>query len=1084
MREKSGREENRTWKVMAATVLLLGVAFTAIASVSPATAPAVPEIRTPDLQMPGGFFTENAGQVLDQGIRFYSSGDLAAGFAESAVVLKLVEDRSAPSPMGRSAADRLERESLEIRDAPALRGVLVRLSFEGSNRVLPEGVQVMPHRSNYFLGNDPSAWHTGVRSYAEVRYENLYDGIDLVYRIQDGRLKYDFILAPGADPSVIRMAYEGIDGLRVDGGELVLATALGDLREQTPFAFQDEQEVACAFVPHGPLAVGFACDGRDDSRTLVIDPLIYATFLGGGDEDRGLSIAVDASGNAYVTGSLLSTDFPATPGAFNTTYGGAWDAFVAKLNATGTGLMYATYLGGGDFDEGRGIAVDISGNAYVAGTTGSSNFPTTPGANDTTYNPGDEAFVVKLNATGTGLVYATYLGGSSFEEAYGIAIDTSGSAYVTGRTRSADFPATPGAFDTTYNGPPGSVDAFVAKLDAAGAVFTYATFLGGSSEEYPFGIAVDSSGNAYVTGQTESTDFPATPGAFNTTYSGGWDAFVAKLDATGSSLAYATYLGGVEADYAYGIAVDTSDRAFVTGATDSTDFPATAGAYDTTFNVISDAFVVKLNATGSGLVYATYLGGVGDDVGYGIAVDTSGIAYVAGTAGSFDFPATAGAYDTSLNGVYDGFVAKLDASGGALPYATLLGGTGAEILWGIDIDASGMAYVSGRTYSSDFPATAGAYDDTFNGNTDIIVAKLDLTLASGAPVLGATGEVNYVADGLDPETGTLATSFAFRVMYTDTDNDLPAAGDPRVHIFQGGSDITGSPFSMTAVDGLDVDVTDGKIYSFTTTLPMRATDYTYYFTASDAMANAAADWPASPADAPDVLNRAPTAAAGPDQENQFTNESTTLDGTGTDADGDTLTYSWTQSAGTAVTLTGGSTASPSFTPTLPGTYTFDLRVDDGMGGNDTDSVVITVANRPLTANAGQNRGNVTVGTLVTLNGTQSFDPEGDTLTYSWVRTSGPAATLTNANTATPTFTPTVAGTYVFTLTVSDGTNTDTATVTITVVDAGTPPATPADNTMLIVGGAVALLVLLVLIALLAMRKRKKKDGEAPPGNAP
>jgi len=1080
MKEESGREENRAWRVMAATLLLMGVAFTAVASEPLASAPAVPGVRTPDLPMPGAFFTENSGQVKDQGIRFYSSGEVAAGFAESAIVLKLLEDRSASSPVAPSARDRFEREDPAIRDTPAIQGVLVRVTFEGSNRVLPEGMQEMSHRSNYFLGSDPSAWRTGVRSYRELRYENLYEGINLLYRIQDGRLKYDFIVAPGADLSIIRMAYEGVEGLRVEGGELLLTTGLGDLREQEPFAFQGEREVACAFVPRGPLAVGFACEGQDASRSLVIDPLIYATYLGGGDDDRGFAIAVDASGSAYVTGQTLSTDFPATPGAFNTTYSGNWDAIVVKLNATGTGLVYATYLGGGDFEDGRGIAVDVSGNAYVAGTTTSSDFPATPGANDTTLNAGLDAFVAKLNATGTGLAYATYLGGGSFDEGYSIAIDVSGSAYVTGRTRSTDFPATPGAFDTTFNGLPGNWDGFVAKLDAAGSVFTYVTYLGGDADDHFFGIAADASGNAFVTGDTHSADFPATLGAYDTTLNGTQDAFVAKLNATGSGLSYATYLGGGDDEYAYSIAADASGSAFVTGTMFSSDFPTTPGAYDPTFNGIYDAFVTKLNASGNGLDYSTHLGGGGDDVGYGIAVDTSGTAFVTGTTSSGDFPATAGAYDTVLGGTYDAFVAKLDATGGALPYATFLGGGVDDVDWGIAIDASGMAYVTGRTSSTDFPATPGAYDTITNGNYDTFVAKLDLTSTSASPVLGATGEADYLADGLDPETGTLATSFAYRVMYTDADDDLPAAGDPRVHVLRGAVEISGSPFTMTEVDALDVDVTDGKLYAFATTLSARATNYTYYFNASDDAGNAAPDWPSAPADAPDVLNRAPTADAGPDQPGRFTNATVTLDGTGSgDLDVDALTFSWTQAAGPVVVLTESSTDAPSFTPTLPGTYTFDLLVDDGWAANDTDSVNVTVANVPLTANAGQNQQNVTVGTTVTLNGTQSTDPEGDTLSYSWVRTSGPAAIITNADTATPTFTPTVAGTYVFTLTVSDGTNTATDTVTITVVEAVAPPPTPPDNTLLIVGAGLAIVVVLVLVVLLAMRKRKKPEEKAP-----
>jgi hypothetical protein len=366
---------------------------------------------------------------------------------------------------------------------------------------------------------------------------------------------------------------------------------------------------------------------------------------------------VDFSGAAYITGLTNSSDFPTTPGAYDSTHNGGYygDVFVVKLSPSGTTLAYATFLGGSSDEWGEDIAVDTSGAAYVTGYTGSSNFPTTPGAYDTTFNSGFDAFVVKLNSSGTALAYATFLGGSSDEWGEDIAVDTSGAAYVTGYTMSSNFPTTPGAFDTTFNG---YSDAFVAKLNPSGSALAYGTFLGGDSSDNGDSIAVDTSGAAYVTGYTMSSNFPTTPGAYDRAYNGGdFDAFVVRLNPTGSALAYGTFLGGGDSDWGYSIAVDTSGAAYVTGGTWSSDFPTTPGAYDTTGPY--DAFVVKLNPSGSALAYGTFLGGDNSDSGYSIAVDASGAAYVTGLTLSSDFPTTPGAFDTTFHGYSDAFVVKL-----------------------------------------------------------------------------------------------------------------------------------------------------------------------------------------------------------------------------------------------------------------------------------------------------------------------------------------------------------------------------------------------------------------------------------------
>jgi hypothetical protein len=417
--------------------------------------------------------------------------------------------------------------------------------------------------------------------------------------------------------------------------------------------------------PTTPGAFNTLSNGSVDVFVTKVDStgtaLVYSTYLGGGSENWGFGIAVDGSGNAYITGWTSSSTFPTTPGAFDTSFNGLIDVFVTKLNASGTALVYSTYLGGAIWwDQGYAIAVDGSGNAYITGRTWSSNFPTTSGAFDTSFNGIFDIFVTKLNASGTALVYSTYLGGEDYDSGYGIVVDSSGNAYITGWTSSSNFPATPGIFDTSYNG--GYSDVFVSKLNASGTALVYSTYLGGGRDDFGNGIAVDGSGNTYITGYTLSSNFPTTLGALDTSYNSGLyeqDVFVSKLNASGTALVYSTYLGGGGDDEGNSIAIDSSGDAYITGNS-FFGFPTTPGAFDISYNGgYSDVFVSKLNASGTALVYSTYLGGGNDEVGNGIAVDGSGNAYITGETQSSNFPTTPGAFDTSFNGGYDVFVTKL-----------------------------------------------------------------------------------------------------------------------------------------------------------------------------------------------------------------------------------------------------------------------------------------------------------------------------------------------------------------------------------------------------------------------------------------
>jgi hypothetical protein len=614
---------------------------------------------------------------------------------------------------------------------------------------------------NYLIGRER---HTNLPTYRQLTYRELWPGIDMVFRDKGGTLKYEFRLRPGANVSDIRLAYQGADGVSLGAaGNLLVQTPLGAFRDSRPRSFQrmGKKQVAVRsryVLAKGENTYGFALGVHRPDHPLVIDPgLTYSTYLGGVSSDDGIEIAVDANGAAYVTGWTLSPDFPTSAGAYDTGFNGAngsHDAFITKLNASGSALVYSTFLGGASGDQGSSIAVDGSGAVYVTGRSDSTNFPTTAGAYDTTRNGDNDAFVTKLSPSGSALMYSSYLGGPSYDSGSTISVDGSGAAYVTGYAKSSGFPVTAGAYDTTHNG--GFWDGFVTKLSPSGSALMYSTYLGGASSDVAIEIAVDASGAAYVTGFTDSSGFPITAGAYDTTHNGSEDVWVAKLNPSGSALAYSTYLGGLSYETPSGIVVDASGNAYVSGYTQSSDFSTSAGAYDTSFNGAVgdyDAFITKLNPSGSALVYSTYLGGASEDWGLGITVDGSGAAYLTGRTQSSDFPTSAGAYDTTHNGGWDIFVTKLSAFGSALIYSTYSGGTSTDEGNAIAIDASGAAYLTGRTSSSDFPTTAGAYDtssDVTSGVFDAFVTKLKLVPT------GAIGQLSQLPEtaGCVSETGS------------------------------------------------------------------------------------------------------------------------------------------------------------------------------------------------------------------------------------------------------------------------------------------------------------------------------------------
>lgn len=638
----------------------------------------------------------------------------------------------------------------------------LRMTLLGSNpNPKIAGIEPVPFRSHYFHGNDPKRWHVNVPHYSKVRYGSVYPKIDMVFYVHSRELEFDFELAPGADPSVIVLSFQGMQDLGTDAqGDLKLSSKDSDVRIHKPTVFQMingiRTYVSSKFLIQDKQQVRLNCAPYDTTKSLIIDPtLSYSTYLGGGGTDAFLSggIAVDSSGNAYVTGVTDSVDFP-TANPLQREMSGGTEAFVVKLDSTGTTAIYATYLGGDGDDAAADIAVNTAGNVYIAGSTKSTNFPTAS-AFQTKSAGGTDVFISKLASNGASLIYSTYLGGSGEDIPGDIAVSTGGNAYVTGFTDSSNF-TMENPIQAQFAGSgicPGGVfgdfpcrDAFVTKLDLTGSKLVFSTYLGGSSDDVAIGIAVDNDGNAYISGSTFSSNFPTTTSAFQAKPGGlicaytndnrpCHDGFVAKLDTISPKLLYSTYLGGPGDDQGFGIAVDPYGYAYVTGQTNFTSFP-TVNALQRDFAGTIDAFVTKINLTGSGLIYSTYLGGSGSELGFAVAVDNSGHCYVTGATTSDNLP-TVNSMQPPGGGFFDVFVAKLTPSGSALEYSTYLGGSDTDFPLSIAIDASGNAYITGQTRSRPmdfhpFPITSGVYQTEYGGGlADAFVTKISDRLPEG-----------------------------------------------------------------------------------------------------------------------------------------------------------------------------------------------------------------------------------------------------------------------------------------------------------------------------------------------------------------
>ena len=696
-------------------------------------------------------FEANQGQI-DSKVRFVSLGPgysvflTAGGMVLSLRPSKAVSSQPADNVAAINKAQRSAKSTLQFKLLGAAKNPTV------------IGEDPQPGRVNYFIGNDPAKWHRNVPTYGRVRYKNVYPGIDLVYYGNHQQLEYDFAIAPGADPRQIQFEIKGANQIKLDGGgDLVLQTANGELHFQSPVVYQESNglrvPVSGAYVMSDSAHVAFHVAQYDVSKPLVIDPvLVYSTYLGGSGNDQPTGIAVDSTGSVYLAGYTDSTDFPlATLGSIPA---GAPHVFVAKLDPTGSNLVYADYIGGNSQDYGFALVLDSANHVYVTGTTDSSDFPMV-NPYQGSYPGSFNAFLTKISADGSSLLYSTYLGGNASDEPSSIAIDSLGSVLVAGNTSSTNFPVV-NAYQATaspnQNGSYGSYG-FLTKFSPDGSSLIYSTYLSGNSNvplncggnpcwPSPYsaitGIALDSNGNTYAAGVTNTYNFPTTTGAYLPTNSTSQDnavGFVSKISSSGS-LDYSTYFyeSSGQIMNLSAIAVDASGSAYVTGVTlsDGT-FPITATSicnpsvegWGCNF-----AFVTKFDPTGSTLLYSTFLGPNNDANPQAIALDANDDAYVLASTSSTTF-GTVNGIEPYANGS-DLLLVEIDASASTELFATYLGASGNESPAGLALDSNGNLYIAGSTDSTDFPVTRSAFQSVLGGNTDAFVLKI---AAASAPAV-------------------------------------------------------------------------------------------------------------------------------------------------------------------------------------------------------------------------------------------------------------------------------------------------------------------------------------------------------------
>ena len=741
-----------------------------------------------------GTFIINAGQ-WDPTFLYVAGTDFGhVALSQDAIYYHVLDRAEASKSMRTSVGI----TALKNKPILSLSGSVIKLNFDGANPTLPKGSDRMDSNTNFFVGNDPSRWAGSVPSYDRVEYPNIWDGIDIIFRIEDASLKYDIVLGPGADPDDIEFRLEGVSEVNIRDDTLFLLTPTGhEIRDSGLVASYLDgagERIEIEFVSNRINSYGFRLGVYDRTRPVLIDPLVYSTYYGGSNDEIVFDMVIDPNGNCFVTGYTFSTNFPVTPGAYQMTNAAWLDVFVFKLNADATSRVYSTYVGGDDFDIGTGIAIDASGYAYVTGFTYSTDFPTTGDAyNKTHWNTIDyvDTFVFKLNPSGSDLVFSTYVAGEWDDFALDICIDNDGNSYVLGASDSDNFPTTSGAYQETHGG---YMDIILFKLSSTGSDLLYSTFMGGSSDDIGYSLYLHNPDTAYFTGSTFSWDFPTTTGA---SYVDWFDVIAVKMDIGNSTLYYSHMFGGDDEEEGYDISVDSIGNAYICGFTwggSRTMFPTTQGAYSETFNGgDTDMFVTKLDPSGSKLVYSTYIGGSGDEAATSISIDRSGNAYICGWTRSTDFPTTSNSeYPNYRGGDSDAVVLKLDNAGANILYSTFLGGNQDESANALHLGSNAEAVVAGETDSTNFPTTSGVLYTRNQGGYDCFIARLNFSTPPSPPqTLSVEGGIGHIqlswspplSDGGSPMTHyTIYRGYPAGALTKLTEVDDPEFNDTKVNV--------------------------------------------------------------------------------------------------------------------------------------------------------------------------------------------------------------------------------------------------------------------------------------------------------------
>lgn len=692
------------------------------------------------------FFIENKGQWPEEVLYLYRTNNLKVWITRSGVVYDHYR-----------FARRNEHAETSL---PFREGQVVKITHKACN-LQPTSVGIAPLAQghyNYFLGNDPAKWIKEVKLYQQVEIKEIYPGISQRWYIDKGQLRYDYLFAPEAPLAALQLHIQGATSISLQGDTLILQTRFGKIMQGQLRAYQVIHQklvpLAAQWRWIDSTSVGFQIEGYQPQYALVLDPLLWSTFIGGMDEDVTTSIALDKDKNLCIAGYTQSNNFPSTPGSYDATFDNATDIFVTKLDSAGKNLLWSTFIGGKDGDFAKSIAIDGKDDLYLVGRS-SGVFPITAGSYDNSYNGGSfDIIVLKLSNKGNQLLWSTYVGSSGVDHGNGIAIDEMGNVYVVGNTSGNNFPTTQGSHDQSFNQGPNDVVVF--KLNPEGKQLLWSTYLGGSSIEEGLAICLQAD-NVYVTGLTWSTNFPITSNVYDATYNGNTDIFLSCLNASRGVLVWSTFIGGNANEQGQAIAVDRAGYLYITGFSEysyTTNFPTTSGAYDPSQNQKKDIIAAKFSPTGDRLIWSTFIGGAADEVGNAIALDALGNVYLTGYTSSANFPASAGnnplylpAYDKDYNGGQDVFLAKLSADGKMLWWSSFVGSSNNEESSFLLVDETLQIYLTGLTNSVGFPVTTNTYSQSYKAKSDAFAMKFCLD-----PLVVLTS-----AAGSDNQTANLNT---------------------------------------------------------------------------------------------------------------------------------------------------------------------------------------------------------------------------------------------------------------------------------------------------------------------------------------